>query len=80
MKINLEQFNEISSLADKLKDSLSVDVKIDHGEVRRVVVSDLVKKYTGAAERNQVDYMEALKKVLRFYLTDKEIDERLINK
>ena len=67
---------EIMRISDELQDSISKTVKISFGEVLRIVVDDLVEKYKHNVDRNQ-EWADAFKKVLSYYLTEDEMNERL---
>jgi hypothetical protein len=56
-------------------DSLSVKVKVEHGEILRIVVADLLLKHKASVDRNDTEYANAFAKVLRFYLTEEEFTE-----
>lgn len=60
-----------------LIDSLDVTVKIDYRQVQKVVVEDLIKKYTSCVERKS-DKQESFKIVLLCYLTQEELDFYLL--
>lgn len=61
--------------AEKLQRSLDVPVMISFGEVLKIVVNDLIKKYKSCVERKDTENIEAFKKVLRYYLSEEEFKE-----
>ena len=53
-------------------DSLKVEVKIDHNEILKVVVRDLIQKYMSrSCESNKVS-KDAFEVVLKYYLGDED--------
>jgi len=48
-------------------------VKIDHNQVLNIVVWDLIDKYKNNFDRNNVDWVIAFEKVLRYYLDENEM-------
>ena len=73
LKDNVDRLFEIHK---ELQDAVSTTIKIDHGQVLDIVVKDLVSKYKACKERGD-EYEESFKKVLRFYLTEDELEERI---
>lgn len=55
-----------------LMESLSVTVKISHGEALQVTVNDLVSKYKSTVERKDKKHINAFKTVLMYYLSEEE--------
>lgn len=76
MKDDLEDTHRLFEIHKDLQDSLSTTIKIDHGQVLEIVVKDLVSKYKACKERGD-EYEDSFKKVLRFYLTADELEERI---
>lgn len=66
---------ELLKTYDDLMDTLSVKVKVEHGEILRLVVADLLKKYKSNTARNDKKYIDAFATVLKFYLTEEEFIE-----
>jgi hypothetical protein len=66
------------SLHDKMReieDAMSMTVKLGHNQVLEVVVADLSVKYKASLKRNDTRYIEAFGTVLRFYLSEDEMEE-----
>ncbi len=60
----------------RLETSMSTTVLINHRQVLRITVAELMSKYK--AHRNNPDYAPAFETILRgFYLTNDEFDEML---
>jgi hypothetical protein len=66
---------ELMRTQNELMDSLSVSVKISHGEALNVVVNDLVKKYKSCVEDGNDKYIEAFSVVLKYYLSEEEFKQ-----
>lgn len=61
MKSEIEFYRE-------MQDALKVSVKIDHNEVHKIVVRDLMKKFeSGSCESNE-ENKKAFERVLLYYL------------
>lgn len=60
--------NRLFDIYDELKDSLSVTVKIDHNQVHRVIVRDLINKRKSCIERKDVEGTNHFDYVLEYYL------------
>jgi len=61
---------------EKLIDALKVSVKIDHKEIFKVVVIDLISKRNFAKEDVKPHFDEILK---RYYLGDEDFEKYVIN-
>ena len=70
-----ERDNALLETCTDLMDSLSVKVKIEHGEILRIEVADLLQKHKASVERNDTKYIDAFEAVLKFYLTEEEFTE-----
>jgi len=73
--MSFERDNALLEKYTDLIDSLSVKVKVEHGEILRIVVADLLQKYKGNVKRNDTKYISAFETVLKFYLTEEEFTE-----
>ena len=73
--MTFERDNALLETYTDLIDSLSVKVKVEHGEILRIVVADLLNKYKASVERNDTKYVNAFATVLKFYLTEDEFTE-----
>ena len=73
--MTFERDNALLETYTQLIDSLSVKVKVEHGEILRIVVADLLQKHKASVERNDVKYIDAFTTVLKFYLTEEEFTE-----
>jgi len=73
--MTFERDNALIETYANLMDSLSVKVKVEHGEILRIVVADLLRKYKASVERNDTKYIDAFTAVLKFYLTEEEFTE-----
>ena len=69
-----DDLNEIMRTAKALHDSLSVPVMLDHGEVLKLIVSDLVAKYKSNVERGNAEWISVFEKVLSYYLSREELE------
>lgn len=70
--MNYERDMELMKTQNELMDSLSVSVKISHGEALRVVVSDLIEKYKSCVKRGDDKDIKAFSVVLKYYLGEEE--------
>ncbi len=70
--MTFERDNALLETHAELTDSLSVKVKVEHGEILRIVVSELLNKHKASVERNDTKYIDAFSTVLKFYLTEEE--------
>ena len=57
--------------------ALSAQVRISHGEVLRIVTQDLMSKYKSNCERGDSFWADAFRTVLRYYMSEDEIDSAL---
>ena len=62
----------------ELHDSLKVEVKIDHNEVLKVVVRDLINKYNSWSCESNKDNQKAFEIVLKYYLGDEDFIKYVI--
>ncbi len=65
---------------NELMDSLSVSVKISHGEALHVVVNDLIEKYKSCVKRGDDKYIEAFGVVIKYYLGEEEFNKLIAPK
>ena len=57
--MTFERDNALLETYTDLMDSLSVKVKVEHGEILRIVVADLLQKHKASVERNDTKYIDA---------------------
>lgn len=79
MKESPEEMHSIFKIHKELQDALSTTIRIDHGQVLEIVVKDLLSKYKACKERGD-EYEDSFKKVLRFYLTEDELEDMINDK
>jgi hypothetical protein len=72
MKTAIDHYNE-------LMEGLKVEVKIDHNEVLKVVVKDLIQKYMSGSCEKEPKSKDAFETVLRYYLGDDDFVKYVIN-
>ncbi len=56
----------------ELMEGLKVEVKIDHNEVLKVVVIDLIQKYMSGSCDKEPKYKESFAVVLKYYLGEED--------
>ena len=69
---------ELLKTYEEIRTATDLTIKLRNEEVDRIVVAALLDKYQGQVNRNDKKYMELFKNVLRFYLTEEELEEMLI--
>jgi hypothetical protein len=65
---------------EELRDSLSVTVKIDHNQVFKVIIRDLIKKRNHNMEIANKESVQHFDFVLRYYLSDDDFIKYVIDK
>lgn len=68
-----EQIQQIMESARSLYSTLSVPVMLDHSEVLKLIVADLLAKQRFNVERGREEWAEAFKTVLSYYLSPEEL-------
>jgi hypothetical protein len=71
--------SRLLEMYDELKDSLSVVVKIDHNQVHKVIVRDLIRKRESCIERKKVDAVEHFDYILKYYLGEDDFKKYVID-
>jgi hypothetical protein len=71
--------NRLLEIYDELKDSLSVTVKIDHNQVHKVIVRDLINKRKSCIDRKKVDAVEHFDHILKYYLGEEDFKRYVID-
>lgn len=74
--MNIKDFFEAY---DELKDSLSVLVKIDHVQVKNVIIKDLINKRKSCLERKDLKAVEHFDYVLMYYLGEDDYKKYVID-
>jgi hypothetical protein len=64
---------------EELRDSLSVTVKIDHNQVFKVIIRDLIKKRNHNMDISNKESVQHFDFVLKYYLGDDDFDKYVIN-
>lgn len=67
-----DDYEDIRRSSRALMKTLSVPVLLDHGEVLKLIVADLVAKYKYNVARNDEEWIPIFEKVLHYYLTPEE--------
>ena len=63
---------------EELRDALCVTVKIDNGQVLRVIIRDLRNKRKHCADTKQWDKVEHFDFVLKYYLGEEDFQKYVI--
>jgi hypothetical protein len=71
--------NRLFDIYDELKDSLSVLVKIDHVQVHKVIIRDLINKRKSCLERKDLKGVEHFDYVLIYYLGEDDYKKYIID-
>lgn len=71
--------SRLLEIYDELRDSLSVVVKIDHNQVHKVIVRDLIRKRESCIERKEVDAVEHFDYILKYYLGEDDFKKYVID-
>ena len=64
---------------DGSRDSLSVAVKIDHNQVAKIIVRDLIKKRNHCAEFRRGEGVEHFDYILKYYLGEEDFKKYVID-
>ena len=70
-----DDYEDIREASRALMKTLVVPVLLDHGEVLKLIIADLVSKYKFNVERNDEEWIPIFEKVLKYYLTEEEFEE-----
>ena len=70
--ITTDEYTSIMDIKRAIDMRLSTKVYINHEQVTEIVVSDLLSKYNGNINN---EWGDRFKEILRFYLTDDELEQ-----
>jgi hypothetical protein len=60
-----------------IEDAMSMNIKVDWRTVLQITVNELKEKYKFNIERKNKEWSEAFRKVLSYYMDEKEIEDCL---
>ena len=75
--MNNDDVFRIMEVHKEIADSLCTTIKVHHDQVFYIVVNDLVNKYRYC---NDITMKDQFHKVIRFYITEEELQEMLKSK
>ena len=56
----------------------NIAIQLDHKQVERVVVRELIDKYKFNVERGNKEWVQAFESVLRYYLDEDEVSRLIV--
>lgn len=74
----MNELLEYEKVRREIRDALSVSVKIDHEQILKVVVRDLIKKRKSSLTYNK-DAVVHFDHVLKYYLGGEDFEKYVIN-
>lgn len=74
---NLSRLLEIN---EEFEEALATTIKISWKQVLDITVGDLISKYKSVLKNDKEEYKESFKKVLLYYISEKELKELIEKK
>jgi len=70
--------SSFTEIYEELRESLSVTVKLDHNQVFKVIVRDLIRKRKSCIDRRDIESVVHFDYILKYYLGENDFDKYVI--